>query len=138
MKQLIYVSSAVSAMSEEELEALLDKARARNASRDLTGVLLYAGGNFIQVLEGDEQDVDEVFANILGDSRHEGCIVVRDEPIASRRFPDWSMGYRKYTDAETAAVPGYLDYLSTGGGPRRLAESGVALSVLDRFMTSSS
>lgn len=57
MIQLIYVSSAVNLMSEDELLDLLAQSSQRNKRKGVTGLLLYAGGNFIQVLEGEQSDV---------------------------------------------------------------------------------
>ena len=60
MIHLVYVSSATGKLGETDLLDLLEHSRRRNRALDLTGMLLYAGGNFFQVLEGEEKDVDEV------------------------------------------------------------------------------
>ena len=52
MIHLIYVCSASKEMTEDELLRLLEYARARNLKQNVTGMLLYAGGNFFQALEG--------------------------------------------------------------------------------------
>lgn len=57
MHQLIYLSSAAVKFTEDELKGLLIKARKKNLARELTGMLLYIEGNFIQVLEGDKYKV---------------------------------------------------------------------------------
>ena len=52
---LIYASSATKAMSQDELKALLAKARTNNQRDNITGMLLYNDGNFLQVLEGEAE-----------------------------------------------------------------------------------
>jgi hypothetical protein len=54
---LVYVSAAVTWFSEAELRALLTGARFRNENADITGMLLYKDGNFMQALEGSEAAV---------------------------------------------------------------------------------
>lgn len=59
LHQLVYVSSAVSPFSATELVDLLRRSRTNNACLDLTGLLLYQAGNFMQVLEREEANVDQ-------------------------------------------------------------------------------
>ncbi len=54
---LVYVSSAVRPFSRVDLDDLLATSRANNARVGITGMLLYKDGNFMQVLEGDEEAV---------------------------------------------------------------------------------
>ena len=67
---LIYASSATRLMNEEDLLAILKKSHENNGQLNITGMLLYRGGNFLQVLEGEEKVVDERFKVIMGDPRH--------------------------------------------------------------------
>ena len=52
MIQLAYVSNASRLMSSASLSMLLRQARASNKRHDITGMLLYKDGSFLQVLEG--------------------------------------------------------------------------------------
>ena len=47
---------------------------------------------YLQVLEGEEQDVLTLYADILRDHRHGDIHTVAMRPIHSRDFPGWSMG----------------------------------------------
>ena len=53
MIQISYLSRASEAMSAEALLALLMQSRKNNVARNLTGMLLYGNGTFLQVIEGD-------------------------------------------------------------------------------------
>ena len=64
LESLIYRSSAVCEMSPVALYGLLTKARANNHITQITGVLLYADGEFFQVLEGTREKLDTVIDRI--------------------------------------------------------------------------
>ncbi|GAA1930391.1 BLUF domain-containing protein [Nocardioides hwasunensis] len=111
---LTYLSSAVEPWPDAELRALLRRARATNEAIDITGMLLYAGGNFIQTLEGPSDAVDRVMDRVLEDSRHGGVFIVRRDDIAERIFAGWAMGFRSTSVEEADEIPGFTDYLRTG------------------------
>lgn len=94
MLRMVYVSSAVRKMDEPDLVELLRKVTTKNASLEITGLLLYHDGNFIQVLEGPEPAVRQVFATIGRDPRHRQVTVLLEEVSRERLFPEWSMGLR--------------------------------------------
>ena len=53
--QLLYLSNAKPELKQEELDSILRVSRANNPSQDITGLLVFANGVFIQVLEGPEK-----------------------------------------------------------------------------------
>lgn len=112
MLTLIYVSSATVLFSEDALLKLLEKARAKNTSLDITGMLLYRGGNFMQLLEGPEQAVKSLAQKIKLDSRHMGFQTLLEQDKDNRDFGDWRMGFRNL-DIDPADVAGYSDFLNT-------------------------
>lgn len=82
-------------MSEIELDSLLVQSRFFNLKKDITGILLYMDGDFIQVLEGEKEVVNALFETIQKDKRHKGIICVFNDIIEKKQFPDWSMGFSK-------------------------------------------
>lgn len=111
MLSLIYVSSAKRLFSDEELLQLLQQSRDKNAGLAITGMLLYKDGNFMQVLEGPEKAVRELYATISNDQRHHGVICLLEENVVERQFPDWTMGFRNLAYVNVNEVPGYSDFL---------------------------
>jgi hypothetical protein len=95
MHQLVYVSSASPDLSEDDLQDILSCARATNRELDITGMLVYLDGYFLQVLEGRTECVRELYARIEADPHHTGAKVLIESDVAKRAFPDWSMGFRK-------------------------------------------
>jgi hypothetical protein len=111
MIQLAYVSNAVQLMSEADLTALLQQARAINAEHGITGMLLYKDRSFLQVLEGDSESVHTIYARITRDARHEKVRTLYDEPIHKRDFSDWTMGFRNLTGSNLESLVGYTDFM---------------------------
>ncbi|MFK7815504.1 MAG: BLUF domain-containing protein [Gammaproteobacteria bacterium] len=107
MKQLTYVSSASDKMNEEQLINLLDRARTYNQQHGITGLLLYQEGNIIQVIEGGDSEVDTLFDKIKIDTRHKGIIVLLEEEVGKRFFPEWTMGYHNVTKDH---IEGFSDF----------------------------
>ena len=113
MLSLTYLSSATSLMDEHQLTELLAVIRLKNEALGITGVLLYADGNFVQTLEGPDDVVESTFARILVDPRHRGVLVGLRQQLEERQFPDWSMGFRALSPEEARELPGFTDYLDT-------------------------
>lgn len=132
--QLIYVSAASAEYGPAELEDILDASVRNNPRAGLTGMLLYAAGSFMQVLEGDEAEVERRFAVISKDPRHHSMIVLEREPIRARSFSAWNMGFKQLGDRESAAHPGYAPFFARGFDVASIgATPGLALAMLKTF-----
>lgn len=91
---IVYVSSATKHLEEDEILEILRVARRKNQELDITGMLLYRDGNFLQVLEGPAGAVESVIQKIKSDHRHKGIILMSRKHIEERQFGDWSMAFR--------------------------------------------
>jgi len=90
--QLIYISQARRPMAHDELMVIQGEAIARNSEVGVTGVLLYGGGKFMQLLEGPREVLAELFGRIALDMRHERTRLLHHGPTQTRLAPSWSMG----------------------------------------------
>lgn len=108
---LVYLSSAKIPFSPTELEHILRGSRENNARLGVTGLLLYEEGNIIQLLEGKEATVRELYQKIRQDSRHGGFIVLLEETVEAREFPDWSMAFRYVSELANPEAPGHSEFL---------------------------
>lgn len=97
---VVYVSAATRLFPQVELERLLADARAQNRQAQVTGILLYADGNFMQLLEGSEAALDAVMQRVRRSRRHSGIMTLLREPIAQREFGDWDMAFRRIERAD--------------------------------------
>ena len=100
MRQLLYVSTAARGFDEAGLEDILAAARRNNPHHDVTGMLLYLNGAFMQVLEGPQGDVGAIYERILKDERHWGAQILLDRE-AERSFAQWSMGFERLAGGES-------------------------------------
>lgn len=89
---LLYVSTAVAPMKKEEFEELLETSSANNKGLNITGMLLYRSGFFVQLLEGEESAVKALYEKIKKDPRHRESEILIEFPEDSRLFPQWYMG----------------------------------------------
>jgi hypothetical protein len=101
---VIYVSSAAPDISEHDTVKFLNDARKANRKNDVSGLMLYIGGCFLQLLEGEAAQVDSVCRAIFQDKR-EMRMLLR-EPIAEREFPEWTMGFEAVAPLEAARLLG--------------------------------
>lgn len=132
--QVVYVSAAVRLFTPEALVELLRVSRANNARRDITGLLLYQGGNFIQVLEGPAGAVEDVHARIAHDPRHRQMITLLKGPVERREFGDWSMGFRHVDALDASDRAAFSPFLTGPGSPARLdGDPGRAMKLLRSF-----
>ena len=101
MFQLTYVSVASHSMSGKELDALLQHSREHNGQSGVTGLLLYNRGNFMQTLEGLQEDVVTTYGRIRADSRHTNLIVLDAVRVSHPVFSLWSMAFRNWNELPT-------------------------------------
>jgi hypothetical protein len=102
--QLIYLSALVTDKP-ELLVSILEQSIRNNKQRDITGMMLYADGNVMQVLEGEKEVVLQTFRAIEADTRHTGVFVLIEQDVASRQFASWSMGFRHLSKADLEKLP---------------------------------
>jgi hypothetical protein len=109
MVEIVYVSAAVTPLSEAHLGVLLSRARSSNALLGVTGMLLYDRGSFMQVVEGAHGAVDWLFEKIGKDIRHHRVTRLSRTPITKRSFDGWSMAYVSVDRQRAAQVSGFSD-----------------------------
>lgn len=91
LKSLTYTSLARLDLEAGDLEAIHRTAREVNALEGITGLLIFNGTHFLQIVEGTPDAIDDLVDRLRRDPRHNG-VEVRDERMVERRsFPDWSM-----------------------------------------------
>lgn len=108
---LVYVSIETRKMTEDDLVGILESSRKNNAKANITGMLLYRDGYFIQALEGNDKDVTALYNKIAQDDRHKKVLLVGKDEIGQRSYSDWSMGFKNLDGIDLTKVPGYSQYL---------------------------
>lgn len=90
LTQYLYISTAPS-LSRDEVDAILESSARNNPEHGVTGLLLYNGRNFLQLLEGEEAELVALMLRISHDPRHSGVSVLERRNIPERMCPDWAM-----------------------------------------------
>jgi len=93
MTQLIYCSKAKENVALEDVKDILDLSIAKNKEFNLSGMLIYNGTYFLQCIEGKDEYIKNLYANILKDTRHENIKLIGTVDILKRDFENWNMGY---------------------------------------------
>ena len=91
LKTLSYTSRARFDLSEDELRDIHQTARHFNALDGITGLLVFDGSRFMQIIEGAEEAIDTLVERLRQDDRHTAFEVRDERLVEGRSFPDWSM-----------------------------------------------
>lgn len=101
LSQYLYISTAPD-LSREDVDAIVDTCARNNPARAVTGLLLYNGRNFMQLIEGEQADLISLMARIGEDDRHAGISILYSGGIEQRACPDWAM--KRIAIAESIAL----------------------------------
>ena len=86
LHRVVYMSTAVGVLRAEELDRIYLRAQAANSRADITGMMLFYEGTFLQVLEGSTAGVTSLLEKIRRDRRHSGLVVLESQSTAERCF----------------------------------------------------
>ena len=117
MLSIIYVSKVAPGFGEKDLDPLVTVSARKNAEKDVTGMLVYNGQNFMQLLEGKQRRVEQILDRIAKDERHQDLVVIRKEMDQPRECPDWSMRSFTVPLAGTGAADVVFQSLPEGFRP---------------------
>lgn len=109
---LVYVSVATHTMSDPDLLGILDIARRFNADNNITGMLLYHDGIFMQALEGEERTVDALYERIRRDPRHRNVLTLLTTEIMSRAFSSFTMGFNRVVHGDGTGIDGFSEFFA--------------------------
>jgi hypothetical protein len=103
MYYLIYKSRSTDNLSKDKLFDILHHSRENNNLKDISGFLLcinndlspeLINGTFIQILEGEKDQVKALYEKIKVDPRHKDVKVLSEGVALKRYFSSWNMGHR--------------------------------------------
>lgn len=92
MKRILYLSHYSYDWQVDELQNLADVAATKNRELSITGILITFDLLFFQIIEGPENNINNLFKKICKDNRHcEISIIQCEENVQTRLFEDWHM-----------------------------------------------
>jgi hypothetical protein len=91
LKSLTYTSRAQLDLSADDILEIRATAIRLNALDGISGILIFDGTRFLQVIEGSEGAIDNLVQRLQRDDRHLAFEIRDERTVAERSFPDWSM-----------------------------------------------
>ena len=91
LKSVTYTSLARLDLTARDLADIQETARRLNALDGVTGLLIFNGSRFLQIVEGAEAAIDDLVGRLRADDRHSAFEMRDERVVAERAFPDWSM-----------------------------------------------
>jgi len=91
--ELIYTSLATVETDADVVTDILAASERNNVATSITGLLLFDGDRYIQILEGQNGDVEKLFHVISNDPRHHSLELLHKGPVTGRSFETWRMAY---------------------------------------------
>ncbi|MDF2785297.1 MAG: diguanylate phosphodiesterase [Pantoea eucrina] len=88
---IIYRSHISADVPVKILPGMVEKASLLNASHQITGILLFNGTHFFQILEGPEEGVMTIYNRICADRRHHNVVELMRDYSPYRRFGNSGM-----------------------------------------------
>ncbi|WP_452599807.1 BLUF domain-containing protein [Pontimicrobium sp. MEBiC01747] len=90
LKTICYVSSSDIDLNISDLNELFKTTIKNNTHSKISGILIYKNGNFLQIIEGEENQIDKLYTKICLDARHHGTILIIETKICDRVFDNYS------------------------------------------------
>ncbi|MBB3204858.1 hypothetical protein FHS27_000625 [Rhodopirellula rubra] len=91
LSRLIYCSETIKPLPMDGFMHIRRTTRDNNELNDITGLLAYGEGRFLQILEGSRDIVSETYARILDDPLHHSCCLIQFTSCSERFFDGWTM-----------------------------------------------
>lgn len=131
---LVYRSHIHTGTPFEAFEAMVFAANVKNIEADVTGILLFNGTHFFQLLEGPEESVQKIYHAICKDYRHYNIVELLCDYAPARRFGRVGMELFDLRDHDTNDVLQVV--LEKGTSRYQLAYDDRALSFFRTFIES--
>ena len=91
--QLTYHSIATPGLTEQDIKDIMDVSTKNNAELGITGCLMYYKNFFLQILEGEEETVLDLYEKIRHDHRNDQVTLLSTDTSDSPIFKEWAMAY---------------------------------------------
>ena len=103
LHEILYCSVLAAGQSPNVVGQIATQARARNAERNVTGLLVFDGMHFCQHIEGPADAVLHLIDRLQQDPRHTAVRVVYQGPCAKRRYRRFDLGFAQTADSDDMA-----------------------------------
>ncbi|EKC6208184.1 diguanylate phosphodiesterase [Cronobacter sakazakii] len=104
LSTLIYRSRLKGDIDQASLQAIVRQAQTRNAQMQVSGILVFDGHQFLQVLEGPLHAVEALFERISQDERHDFVVELMRDYAPRRHFENVGMALFDLRNVKAHAV----------------------------------
>ena len=99
LKQVIYVSEKTDTFT-DSLTDIYDISQKNNSESGISGCLLIGSNSYLQLLEGPDTAVENLYSKIKMDSRHKKVKKLFEQHIEEKLFASWSMKFAPFNNIE--------------------------------------
>ncbi len=102
---IVYLSKANEEfLKRDARQQLKIHSQSENAKHDISGLLIYSEGYFLQIIEGTSAEIDALYTRISHDPRHSKLDLLTRSVGSTRMFSKWSMGLVETEDVSDLHV----------------------------------
>ena len=106
---ILYISNiSKNINAKKQLNSISFVSKQNNKKLNITGILIKINDMFIQLLEGEEKNLDFTFNNISMDIRHYNLNILSRKKIKSRSCSNWEMAYLDLSNENELKKTGYF------------------------------
>jgi hypothetical protein len=127
LRRIAWAGLPSSAFSAARLGAMITEMRSSNLRNHVSGMLLYTGVHFVEILEGEQRVLDAMWSRVQHDDRYAAPVRLGDEACNARWFADWKMAY-----ADDQDVGAQVDALRARTTPSASGWSADTASIMAR------
>lgn len=133
-KYISYVSQQSHSLTDSSLEKILSLSRENNEAAGITGMLILYEGLFIQLIEGPEEKINDLYNRIAADKRHNRILVLDEGFSETRNFADWSMAFEKLDHKKAEEITGFKEFNKKDLFAEAKEKDNAALQLLQAFI----
>jgi hypothetical protein len=136
LHHLFYCSLAKKNILKDDILDILKCSRRNNEKIEVTGILVYwkKTNQFLQLLEGKENVVLNLYDKICMDSRHSLSRIIYQENILERGFKAWTMAFKSIDEIDTSSIDGFSEFSKLGFTNERTKVSpSIAIKLMQSF-----
>lgn len=100
MKCIIYKSTPAKELRKNSLDKMLFSSRSANEKNNITGCIFIDYKKIVQLIEGEEKALDNLYNRISKDKRHQGVETLLTKKLNKRIMEDWPMAVFNVVDKD--------------------------------------
>ncbi len=119
---IAYISNRSQSTTDEDVNLILSQADQYNNKNKITGLLVYSDENFFQLIEGEKNEIVQLFEKIKNDQRHKTLIKFFEKEIFRNAYDGYFCDkVNDLSEFDDLKLQDYIHYLMVLENPERHA-----------------